>query len=235
MPGSDGAVRTPVAIATIGDTGAATYEFDLSYEIPAHWASTSEDPLVVHTGSIATVIDPGARDIVEILAAHRATATITYDPNLRPSLMPAPELTRPVVERLVALSDVVKVSDEDLSWLAPGVAPEDTARQWLELGPAAVVVTLGGEGAVALTRSGDRVEVAAPRVTVADTVGAGDSFMGGLVDGLWSANLLGGDRRAALDAAGPQQWLALLERCARIAAITVSRPGANPPTAAELD
>jgi fructokinase len=235
VPGSDGAMRTPVAIATIGDTGAASYEFDLSYEIPAHWASTTAEPLAVHTGSIATVIDPGGRDIVEILAAHRATATITYDPNLRPSLMPAPELTRPIVERLVTLADVVKVSDEDLSWLAPDAAPEDTARQWLALGPAAVVVTLGGEGAIALTRSGDRVEVAAPRVTVADTVGAGDSFMGGLLDGLWSSNLLGGDRRAALEAAGTQQWLALLDRCARIAAITVSRPGANPPTSAELD
>jgi fructokinase len=224
-----------VAIATISETGAATYEFDLSYEIPEHWTSPAAAPLVVHTGSIATVIAPGGQDIVPILTAHRATATITYDPNLRPSLMPVPELTRPVVEGLVGLADVVKVSDEDLSWLAPGVAPEETARQWLELGPAAVVVTLGGEGAVALTRSGHRVEVAAPRVTVADTVGAGDSFMGGLVDGLWSANLLGGDRRRALEAAGPQQWLAVLERCARIAAITVSRPGANPPTAAELD
>ncbi len=86
-----------------------------------------------------------------------------------------------------------------------------------------------------MTSSGLVVEVATPRVVVADTVGAGDSFMGGLIDGLWSAGLLGGDRRASLHSAGAAAWVEVLTRCARIAAITVSRPGANPPTRAELD
>lgn len=235
VPGSDGAERTPVAKATIGADGAASYEFDVSYAIPSPWSAPPAPPLVVHTGSIATAIAPGSEDIPHILSAHRPTATITYDPNLRPSLMPPAEQTRPLVENLVGLSDVVKVSDEDLAWLVPDADPLDTAAAWLALGPSAVVVTQGGSGAVALTATGLRVEVAAPKVQVADTVGAGDSFMGGLIDGLWSAGLLGGERRTALHGADESAWRTVLERCVRIAAITVSRAGANPPTAAELD
>lgn len=234
VPGSSTADRTSLATAILDAAGAATYVFDLSWHVPAGWTAPAVPPLVVHTGSIGAILEPGGADVARILAEHRATASITYDPNMRPSLMPPPEQTRPMVEALVALSDVVKVSDEDLAWLEPGSDPLDVARRWATTGPAAVVVTRGGDGAVAFTSTGEVVEVVAPRVTVADTVGAGDSFMGGLIDGLWGAGLLGADRRTALHAAGPTTWSAVLDRCARIAAITVSRPGANPPTAAEL-
>jgi len=234
-PGSDGAERTSVATAVLDETGAARYVFDLEWRLPATGGDAAGTaPLVVHTGSIGAVLEPGGPDVARLLAAHRSTSTLTYDPNARPSLMLPPAQTAPLVEALVALADVVKVSDEDLLWLDPDADVVDHARRWLELGPAAVVVTRGGEGAVAVTAAGDTVEVVAPRVSVADTVGAGDSFMGGLVDGLWSAGLLGAERREALRSAGPHVWTAVLERCARIAAITVSRPGANPPTAAEL-
>jgi fructokinase len=235
VPGSDSAPRTSVATAVLDDTGAATYAFDLSWHVPDRWASPPAAPIVVHTGSIGAILAPGGADVERILQAHRESATLTYDPNMRPSLMPPPAETRPMVEALVALCDVVKVSDEDLRWLEPTAEPVDVARRWATTGPAAVVVTFGGEGAVAVTATGATVEVAAPRVTVADTVGAGDSFMGGLVDGLWTAGLLGAEHRADLRAADEQTWRTVLDRCARIAAITVSRPGANPPTAAELD
>jgi fructokinase len=238
-PGSDGAERTSVATAVLDGTGAARYVFDLEWRLPTGAGAAAPGqgapaPLVVHTGSIGAVLEPGGPDVARLLAAYRTTSTLTYDPNARPSLMLPPAQTVPLVEALVALADVVKVSDEDLLWLDADADVVEHARRWLALGPAAVVVTRGGEGAVVVTAAGDTVEVVAPRVTVADTVGAGDSFMGGLVDGLWSAGLLGGDRRDALRAAGPEVWTAVLERCARIAAITVSRPGANPPTAAEL-
>lgn len=235
-PGSDGAASTSVATAVLDETGAARYVFDLEWRVPAQAAPDADAPapLVVHTGSIGAVLEPGGPDVARLLAAHRATSTLTYDPNARPSLMLPPDRTVPLVEALVALADVVKVSDEDLLWLDPEADVVDHARRWLALGPAAVVVTRGGEGAIAVTAAGDTVEIVAPRVTVADTVGAGDSFMGGLIDGLWTAGLLGADRRAALRAAGPEVWTAVLERCTRIAAITVSRPGANPPTSAEL-
>ena len=226
--------RTPVARAHLDADGVATYEFDLTWDLPARWDEAEGSPLVVHTGSIATVIEPGGEAVARLLADRRATATLTYDPNLRPALMGAPEQTLPVVERLVALADVVKVSDEDLAWLHPGVPPVEIARDWVARGPALVVVTLGGEGALAVTAGGDEVAVTAPRVQVADTVGAGDSFMAALVDGLWSADLLGAgarERLRGIDRATVEQ---VLVRCAQVAAITVSRAGANPPTRAEL-
>ncbi|MDF2807277.1 MAG: carbohydrate kinase, partial [Cellulosimicrobium sp.] len=111
--------------------------------------------------------------------------------------------------------------------------PVSLAHQWLTLGPALVVITYGGEGALAITATGEQ-RVTAPRVDVVDTVGAGDSFMGALLDGLWDAGLLGADRRDALHAIDPATLTTLLERCVAVAAVTVSRAGANPPRRAEL-
>ncbi|MET0435203.1 MAG: carbohydrate kinase [Cellulomonas sp.] len=234
LAGDRGPERTPVARAHLDAEGAATYEFDLTWDLPTRWDEGEDAPAVVHTGSIATVIAPGGEAVAHLLADRRDTSTITYDPNLRPALMGSPEDTLPVVERLVALADVVKVSDEDLAWLHPGVAPAEIARDWLGRGPALVVVTLGGEGALAISAAGDEVLVEAPRVQVADTVGAGDSFMGALIDGLWTADLLGAAARDRLRAIDRPTVERVLVRCARVAAITVSRSGANPPTSADL-
>lgn len=235
VPGSDTAPSTSVATATIAPGGGASYEFALSWHVPDQWASPPSVPIVVHTGSIAAVLEPGGADVAKILSAHRESATITYDPNLRPSLMPGQDVTRPLVEGLVGLSDVVKVSDEDLTWLEPDAHPLDVARRWAASGPAVVVVTQGGKGATAVLADGREIDIAAPQVQVADTVGAGDSFMSGLIDGLWSAGLLGAEHRAALSRVAETTLRAILTRCADIAAITVSRAGANPPTTAELE
>jgi fructokinase len=234
LEGNRSALRTPVATAHIDETGAATYEFDLEWDLPETWDEDPGDPVVVHTGSIATVLQPGGAAVAQLVARRRSTSTITYDPNLRPVLMGSPAHALPVVDALVRLADVVKVSDEDLAWLHPGVAPAEIAEQWSRSGPSLVVVTHGGEGAFASTSAGARISVEAPAVQVADTVGAGDSFMGGLIDGLWSAGLLGAGRRQALADVDAGTVQAVLERCARIAAITVSRAGANPPRLAEL-
>ena len=230
--GTMGTRATSVATAHLDESGAATYEFDLAWAIGPN-AAPRPDPLVVHTGSIAAVLAPGAVDVRRLVDRYRDGATVTYDPNARPSLMGSPADARVAVELMVALADVVKVSDEDLTWLAGDV--DDVARGWLELGPSLVVVTRGGDGATAFLSGGRSLTVAAPETEVADTVGAGDSFMGGLIDGLWGAGLLGGDRRDALRGVDDATLTAILERCARIAAITVSRPGANPPGSAELD
>jgi fructokinase len=233
--GSDGAASTSVATATLDRTGAATYTFDLDWQVAVDSVADIGDVLVVHTSTITAALPPGGPAVLRILAEARLDATITYDPNIRPDLLGDHDDARELVERLVTLADVVKVSDEDLSWLEPGVAPRDVATRWATRGPALVVVTLGGEGALAVTSGGVEVQVPAPRVQVADTVGAGDSFMSGLIDGLWSAGLLGAAHRIALGGIDADVLTPVLERCARIAAVTVSRPGADPPRAAELD
>jgi len=232
VAGSAGASRTSRAVATLDADGAASYEFEIDWRLPEQIPSL--EPVVVHTGSIAAVLEPGASAVLDLVREHRGTASVTYDPNMRPGLMGSPLAAASHVEPMVDEADVIKVSDEDLAWYAPGRPPEEVAAQWASRGPALVVVTLGGSGAFAVTSRGERVDVIAPRVEVADTVGAGDSFMGGLVDGLWSAGLLGAHRRDALLAIDTETLTAVLERCVRIAAITVSRPGADPPTAAEL-
>lgn len=231
VPGSDAAARTSVATARLDAAGAATYTFDLTWRVPE--GTTAEAAAAVHTGSIAAVVEPGATAVRALVESARTSATITYDPNARPALMGDPAEARRRIEGFVALADVVKVSDEDLAWLAPGADPLDVARGWLAMGPALVVVTFGGDGAVALTAAGE-LRVAAPRVDVVDTVGAGDSFMGALIDGLSGAHLLGAGRRDALRAVDAATLTAVLARCAEVAAITVSRAGANPPYRAEV-
>lgn len=231
-PGSDGAVSTSIATARLGADGGATYDFDLTWALPAD-VTIPDETVVVHTGSIAAVLEPGATAVRSVLDAARPRATVTYDPNIRPTLMGQPDDVRPVVEALVAGADVVKVSDEDLHWLYPDVDIEVVATRWQRSGPALVVVTTGGEGAVAVTAE-YRLQVAAPRVEVADTVGAGDSFMGALLHGLWSAELLGAAHRAQLASIDEATLTAVLEQCVKVAAITVSRAGANPPRLREL-
>jgi fructokinase len=233
LAGGTLAHKTSVATAHLDAQGVATYDFDLTWAL-APDAVTRPDPLVVHTGSIAAVLEPGGTEVEELLREARAVATITYDPNARPTLMGDPRTALSRIETFVELADVVKVSDEDLEWLMPGVDPIDAARQWASAGTALVVVTRGGEGSVAIA-SGAVIEVPSMRVDVADTVGAGDSYMGGLIDGLWTAGLLGAHRRGDLATAPAAVISAVLERCARIAAITVSRAGANPPSSEELE
>ena len=237
-PGSDGAERTSTAQATIGEDRAATYVFDLDWNPP--YPAPAEPPILVHTGSIAAILEPGARTVEQVLRDFRASATVCYDPNARPQLMGSPEKAREIVERLVALSDLVKCSDEDVAWFY-GINEDDDAalegvlRGWLQMGPAIVVVTRGKRGALALTSSGLRLEVPAdPSVIVADTVAAGDSFMGGLEDGLWSEGLVGAQQREALRAIDAAALERVVRHASRIADITVSRAGANPPTRAEL-
>jgi fructokinase len=232
------APQTSVATARLQADGSATYEFDLTWDLAAHTdlldATVLTDFDVVHTGSIAAVLSPGGDKVRAILEAARPHATITYDPNARPSLMGSPQETRPVIESYVALADVVKVSDEDVEWLYPDSDPYEIACNWQRTGPALVIVTRGGEGATAFSNEG-RLDITAPRVTVADTVGAGDSFMGALIYGLGQHGLLGKNGRVRTTTISRTTLEAVLDQCVRVAAITVSRSGANPPRLAELN
>ena len=157
-----------------------------------------------------------------------------FDPNARPSIMGDPKTPLASIERFIALSDVVKVSDEDIDWLTGGASIDEVVERWLGLGPSLVVVTRGKHGCLVATASGLRFTKTPGDVTVVDTVGAGDSFMGGLEDGLWSEDLVGADRREALRAVDAATLERIMRHAAAIADITVSRAGANPPTRDEL-
>ncbi len=228
-PGS----RTSVAEATIAADGAATYVFDIRWEGAEADRPLPEGTTCAHTGSIAAAMPPGSLLVPDWLSAARTTATVSYDPNVRAALMGDHDGAVEHAERLIRLCDVVKTSDEDLEWLYPGEPFESVAKRLLGLGPALVAVTRGASGAYAVTAHGE-VPVPSVPVDVVDTVGAGDAFMAGLLDGVRLAGLLGADRRGALHDAGRSELAPALERAARVAAFTCGRAGADPPRADQL-
>ncbi|MFP3580959.1 carbohydrate kinase [Arthrobacter sp. SIMBA_036] len=232
---------TSIATARIDDEGAATYNFDLTWELPGLGARLPlmlQGATLLHTGSIATALEPGAAEVLAAVERAHPSSTISFDPNCRPSIITDVEYARNQAERFVVLADVVKASDEDLQWLYPGADPLESARRWLTLGgsagPALVVVTRGAEGPWGVTRAGE-ARITAPSVDVVDTVGAGDSFMAGLLSALVDRGLDGAQNRETLRGMPAETLSAIMEHAARAAAITVSRAGANPPTRAELN
>jgi fructokinase len=231
-----GTTPTSTALATLSRDGAAEYTFSITWAIngaslPA--LAAVEGSTHVHTGSIATVLPPGDQATLVLVEAAREHASISYDPNCRPAISPDVVAARRQAELFVAGSDIVKASDEDLSWLYPDRTPDETLAAWLELGPAIVALTRGASGPVILSGKG-RVEMAAEPISVADTVGAGDSFMAGLISGLAQLEALGAGGRQRLQTLTLDQLHALAAYANRAAAITCSRQGANPPRAAEL-
>jgi fructokinase len=225
-----------LAVATVDRDGVAVYDFWTEGTADWQWTEAElagvvdDDTLALHTGSLALELEPGAARIVELLGRVRGRTAISYDPNVRLAKRGPVEAGRAAVERVVALADLVKVSSEDLNWLYPGVQPVAAAARWATAGPALVVVTLGGDGAVGLRAGGEQVRRPSPPVTVVDTVGAGDAFSSGLLGALAD--------RGALDGAGAGLSTVdlgpVLERAALVAALTCGRPGADPPTLAEV-
>lgn len=223
--------RTATAVATLAADGSASYQFDLEWRLALR--PSPQAPLAVHTSSWAAVVLPGADDVLSLLTGSRETSTISYDINARPTVTgTGPEVVARI-EQLVAVSDLVKASDEDLATLYPGTAELDVARRFLAQGPVAVVITRGGAGAVWVDARGAH-EVPARPVPVADTIGAGDTFGAALLDALWQRGRLGAAARAELAALPESEITEVLSFAARAAAVTVSRPGADPPYRHEL-
>jgi len=229
--GSSGGSRTSSALASLDGTGAASYTFDLVWDIEP--PRVDRPPVLVHVGSLGAVLLPGADAVAETVTALRESATVSYDLNARPAATGVDAALVERVERLVALSDVVKASDEDLLAMYSDRTVEAAAAHLLALGAGAVVVTWGARGAICHTAAGALSAAAGP-ATVADTIGAGDSFCAALLHGLLERGLAGADRRAALRALPLESWRPVLDQANRAAAITVSRPGADPPTLADL-
>lgn len=236
VEGSDAAVHTSVAQATLDAQGQATYHFDLTWSVPD---LAGIDPVGhVHTGSIAATIEPGGTQVLDAVRTLRQRGTVSYDPNMRPTLMGSPDQVRERVEAILALSDVVKASDEDIQWLYPGSYQPDVLRAWLDAGPSLAVITRGGKGALYAVRSaapGEVTTVAARPVEVIDTVGAGDSFMAGLVSGLLDSGYLGSlAARERLAAAGIDDIRPSIDRALATSSATVARAGAYAPTRTEI-
>jgi len=231
---------TSVATARLDPTGAASYEFELDWTLPE--AAELERLLTgaaggrllhVHAGSIATMLAPGDASVMGLLEAVQPTATISYDPNVRPSIVPDREFARARAEESVRLSDVVHASDEDVAWLYPDRPLMDSLRAWQQAGPALVVMTRGAEDIVAVTAEHVLEQPIVP-VDVADTVGAGDSFTAALLGALDDRSLLGAENRGRLHAMDLADIRSVLIYAARASAITSSRPGADPPMRDEL-
>src|SRR3954451_15117102 len=218
--------RTSTARATIGTAGAADYTFDIDWRLLP--VPDDEDPLVAHTCSLGAVLAPGADDVLALLRRLRHRSTITYDINARPAVTRSGPHLVDSVHRIVDVADLVKASDEDLETLFPERSHAEPPAALLARGPAAMVVTRGSDGALWLDRTG-AVEIDSREVEVADTIGAGDTFGAGLIDALWLRGRLGAEGRTALADLPRAEVVEVLEHAARAAAVTVSRPGADPP------
>lgn len=228
---------TTLAVATVAPDKTVTYDFYT--DGTADWQWRDEDlPAdlgvdVLHLGTLGMLIQPGAAVFERLAARVRDRATVTYDPNIRPALAGTHDAEVERVERQLRLADVVKASDEDLRWLYPGTPPTEVLRRWLAIGPTLVVATMGADGALAVTGAA-QVHKRAPKIEVVDTVGAGDSFMAGLLCALGDHDLLGGARRAALAEIDVPMLTTVVTFALACAAITCSRPGADPPTRRDL-
>ena len=230
---------TSTATATIGPDGSAHYDFDVRWSIPEGAVVPAAD--LLHTGSIAAFLEPGASAVEALVESSRPRTIITLDPNIRPALVGSHPEASARFERLAALADLVKLSDEDAEWLYPGLSLDDAAQRILALGPLCVAVTRGADGALLVSPSAS-VSVPGRRVEVADTIGAGDSFMSALLHVIATDLDEDADGGAPVEASAWRSTTAFDERmlarlgdvAVRCAAITCSRPGAAPPTAAEL-
>lgn len=230
---SRGASHTSTALARLDESGAASYTFDLEWA-PTPPIKVPPTAQILEAGSISAIIEPGASAVLDALTRGREHALVCFDPNARPSIMGEPEAALASLERFIALADVVKVSDEDIEWLTGGAPIDEVVDRWLGMGPSLVVVTRGKHGSDVVTASGLRFTKTPADVPVVDTVGAGDSFMGGIIDAMWGMGLRGADARETLRTLPEEQVRAIIDRASAVSDVTVSRKGANPPWAHEL-
>jgi fructokinase len=220
-----------LAIVSISDLGSATYEFVIentaTFAFNHDWLPNlqTDRPSLLHIGTLATSIEPGASVLFEWVQPVTKVAPIVFDPNIRPAVISDRAQYVAQVERWVSISSAIKVSDEDIKWLYPSLDVEQVVSVWLTKGPSLIVVTYGDKGLTGYRKS-EVVSVEAVKVKVADTVGAGDTVGAILVEAIV---------KDGLGSLTGQRLETMLKRAAKAAAITVSRVGANPPTSEELE
>ncbi len=186
----------------------------------------------LHIGSFSATDGTLGAAALRALGAAADRATTSYDPNIRPFVVPPRAETVTLAEERVRLSTLVKASEEDFDWLYPGTPPSEAAARWAGMGPSLVVMTRGGAGAEAYF-GGERLTQPAPTTDVVDTVGAGDSFMAALLAAMIDSDALGHGKAGRVPGeAEVGRWLMF---AIAAAAITCTRQGADPPTRHEVD
>ena len=221
---------TCLAIISLDANGSASYEFKIdgtaTFDFNLNWLPDPSryKPQVLHIGTLVTVIQPGADVLYDWAIQVAEFAPIVFDPNIRPSVMGDHDLYEAAVEKWAALSSVIKVSDDDMEWLYPGQNYAEVAKRWISDGAALVVVTRGLHGIIGFTAEGS-VEVDGAKITVADTVGAGDTVGAIIVEAMIEKGIL---------ALTGDELKATLHRASVAAGITCSRKGAQPPYKHEL-
>ena len=218
------------ALVSLNENGGASYIFEIegtaTFDFGLNWLPDPSryKPNVLHIGTLVTIIQPGADVLYDWALQVAEFAPIVFDPNIRPSVMGDRDIYEAAVEKWAATSSVIKVSDDDLAWLFPDKTVEEVATRWVRDGAALVVVTRGADGLIGFTADG-AVEVPGAKITVADTVGAGDTVGAIVVEAMVEKGIMAltGDVLAAT-----------LARAAVAAGITCSRKGAQPPYKHEL-
>jgi fructokinase len=227
---------TTLAVVSVDDAAHATYDFYIEGTADWEWtaaelAGLPADTEIFQFGSIASWTAPGSELIDKAVAGARATGRVlvSYDPNVRPAVFGDPARGRELVERGVGHAHVVKASREDLEWLYPSQSVDEVGPRWNELGAALVVVTDGADGATAYRQGARPLTRPGRAITLADTIGAGDSFTAGLLSGLLRRDLHIPDRVAAI----PDAALAdVIDEAVLVSSMTCERVGADPPRAA---
>ena len=221
---------TCTATVTLDSAGSASYEFLIAgtatFDFNDSWLPDPEalKPSVLHIGTLATIVEPASTTLHNWAIKCAEFAPIVFDPNVRSSVVGDREKYRSAVEKWVGISSVIKLSDDDVSWLYPEESMDEVAKRWIAGGASLVVVTRGAHGIIGYTEHGYE-EVDGAKVTVVDTVGAGDTVGAILVEGIMKHSVIG---------LQGQVLNAVLHRAAIAAGITVSRAGAQPPRLHEL-
>lgn len=226
---------TTLAFVTLKQ-GQATYAF---YDentagrmiAPADLPASLDGITALFFGGISLAVEPCAETYEALCLREAAHLSVMIDPNIRPSFISDPARYRAGLSRLLAVADIIKLSDEDLAWLSADKPEAEAVGDLLAAGAKLVLITKGSDGVTAYFAGGQMTQTVMP-AKVVDTVGAGDTFNAGILTGLAEAGYLS---KAALAAPLPQDVLkAALDLGVRAAAVTVARAGANPPLRAEI-
>ena len=221
---------TCTATVTLDSKGSASYEFlkegTATFDFNDSWLPDPErlKPSILHIGTLVTIVEPASTTLFNWAIKCAEFAPIVFDPNVRSSVVGDPEKYRLAVEKWVGISSVIKLSDDDISWLYPDESMDEVAKRWIAGGASLVVITRGAKGIIGYTEDGYE-EVDGAKVTVVDTVGAGDTVGAVVVEGILKHSVIG---------LQGQVLNAVLHRAAIAAGITVSRAGAQPPRLHEL-